>query len=179
MTTKGAAVWRYYMCLDGDNRPKTGDLDNHTIYWTADGTTAEATNNQGGAEHHVEIGNGMYAILLTSAETNCDAGNLSGGSATEGAIIVPAAGYSPETSVAAGVGSKIVEIICQVGGVEQIGVKVQVSSDADGNERVAGPLWSNALGVAGPFMLDPGSYYVWRYLANANLANPQIITVDE
>lgn len=91
MPSKGTAVWVQYVCLDGNNRPLAGDVANHTVYWTADDVRAEATNNQGGAGKHVELGNGAYEVLLTVAEATCDTGIMDGVSATSGAVIVPRA----------------------------------------------------------------------------------------
>jgi hypothetical protein len=89
MATKGAALWVPYVCLDTNSRPLAGDLANHTITWTKDGTTATATNNQGGAGAHIQIANGNYAILITATEANCASGMVGGSSATSGALIVP------------------------------------------------------------------------------------------
>jgi hypothetical protein len=89
MPIKGRAFWLPYVCLDGENRPLAGDLANHTISFWADGVDAAATNNQGGAGKHVEVGNGVYAILITAAEAACFAFALHGTSSTTDAVIVP------------------------------------------------------------------------------------------
>jgi hypothetical protein len=89
MPLKGQAFWVPYTCLDGDNLPLAGDLAQHTINWWADGTDAEATNNQGGVGKHIEIGGGEYAILITAAEADCISGALTGASSTTDAVIVP------------------------------------------------------------------------------------------
>jgi hypothetical protein len=56
------------------------------------------------------------------------------------------------------------------------GVEVWVTSDSAGTTVVAGTLTTNAAGQVA-FMLDAGTYYVWRQLARYNFANPITITV--
>jgi len=89
MSQRGVAIWVKYVCLGSNNKPLTGDLANHSLYWTADNTRASAVNNRGGAGKHVELGNGLYNILITAAEADCNCGGLDGSSATAGAAIVP------------------------------------------------------------------------------------------
>ncbi len=56
------------------------------------------------------------------------------------------------------------------------GVEVWVTSDSAGTTVVAGTLTTNAAGQVA-FMLDAGTYYLWRQLARYNFANPLTITV--
>lgn len=56
------------------------------------------------------------------------------------------------------------------------GVEVWVSTDSAGTNVVAGTLSTDASGIV-TFMLDAGSYYVWRQKSGYNFANPVAITV--
>jgi hypothetical protein len=91
MPSRGTQLWCKYVCLDSNSKPLAGDLANHSIFWTADNTRAQATNNHGGAGKHVELGNGLYNILITAAEATCDCGGIDGTSSTSNAVIVPVA----------------------------------------------------------------------------------------
>ena len=57
------------------------------------------------------------------------------------------------------------------------GVEVWVSTDSAGASVVAGTLHTSALGVA-TFMLDAGTYYLWRQKSGYNFTNPVTITVS-
>ena len=89
MAVRGKSLWVKYICIGSDYRPLTGNLDNHTLYWTRDNTRVIATNCQGGADKHVELGNGLYNILITDAEADCVSGGLDGSTTTVGASLVP------------------------------------------------------------------------------------------
>ena len=56
------------------------------------------------------------------------------------------------------------------------GVEVWVTSDSAGTTVVAGTLTTNAAGQV-TFMLDAGTYYLWRQLSRYNFSNPLTITV--
>lgn len=56
------------------------------------------------------------------------------------------------------------------------GVEVWVSTDSAGTNVVAGTLSTDASGIV-TFMLDAGSYYVWRQKSGYNFTNPVAITV--
>jgi hypothetical protein len=56
------------------------------------------------------------------------------------------------------------------------GVAVWVSSDAAGADMVAGTLRTDDMGLA-TFVLDPGSYWVWRQHPSVQFTNPQPLTV--
>jgi len=56
------------------------------------------------------------------------------------------------------------------------GAEVWITTDSAGTNVVAGTLCSDAAGLT-TFMLDAGSYYVWRQLAGYDFSNPQIIAV--
>ena len=57
------------------------------------------------------------------------------------------------------------------------GVEVWVTTDSAGTNVVAGTLSTDALGLT-TFMLDAGSYYVWRQKSGYNFTNPVSITVS-
>lgn len=57
------------------------------------------------------------------------------------------------------------------------GVEVWATTDAAGNNVVAGTLSSDTDGTV-TFMLDAGTYYIWRQLARFNFPNPQTIVVS-
>lgn len=57
------------------------------------------------------------------------------------------------------------------------GVEVWVTTDSAGTNVVAGTLSTDALGLA-TFMLDAGTYYVWRQKSGYNFTNPVTITVS-
>lgn len=56
------------------------------------------------------------------------------------------------------------------------GVEVWVTTDSAGTNVVAGTLSTDASGIV-TFMLDAGSYYVWRQKSGYNFTNPVAITV--
>lgn len=56
------------------------------------------------------------------------------------------------------------------------GVEVWITSDSAGTTVVAGTLNTNAAGQV-TFMLDAGTYYLWRQLSRYNFTNPLTITV--
>lgn len=57
------------------------------------------------------------------------------------------------------------------------GVEVWVSTDNPATNVVAGTLSTDALGLV-TFMLDAGTYYVWRQKSGYNFTNPVTITVS-
>ena len=69
------------------------------------------------------------------------------------------------------------EITVNVGGSPSDGVEVWVSTDASGNNVVAGTLVTDAFGKA-TFMLDAGSYYLWAQKAGTNFTNPTTFSVS-
>jgi hypothetical protein len=57
------------------------------------------------------------------------------------------------------------------GGDPLDGVETWITTDSAGTDLVAGTLSTNALGVA-TYMLDAGTYYLWRQLSGYNFTNP-------
>jgi len=82
------------------------------------------------------------------------------------------------TGGVAGSGALSTRIYCQTdGGVPIDGVEVWITSDEAGTNVVAGTLSSDATGLAGPFMLDAGTWFVWKQLSGYNFTNPIEIVV--
>lgn len=80
-------------------------------------------------------------------------------------------------SAEAGGGGIAYEVACTYGGNPLDGVKVWVTTDTAGSNVVA----SGYTGVLGTvtFMLEAGTYYLWKQLAGYNAAtNPETITVS-
>lgn len=63
------------------------------------------------------------------------------------------------------------------GGTAMDNVQVWISTDEAGNNVIAGTLLTNASGEV-TFMLDAGTYYVWREKAGYNFTNPQTWVVS-
>ena len=57
------------------------------------------------------------------------------------------------------------------------GVAVWVTTDAGGQNIVAGTIYSNGNGEVS-FLLDAGSYYIWMQLSGWNFSNPRQFTVS-
>lgn len=68
-------------------------------------------------------------------------------------------------------------ILSQVDGIPEDGVDVWVSTDAQGNNVVAGVYTTTMSGIVS-CLLDPGTYYIWRRKGGVTFAqNPEQITV--
>lgn len=77
-----------------------------------------------------------------------------------------------------GSGALVVTITTKTdGGVPLDGVEVWITSDAAGNNVVAGTVCSDAAGLT-TFMLDAATYYVWKQLAGYDFTNPTAIVVS-
>lgn len=57
------------------------------------------------------------------------------------------------------------------------GVEVWITTDSAGSNVIAGTLATDAMGLA-TFMLDAGTYYIWRQASGFNFTNPVAITVS-
>lgn len=57
------------------------------------------------------------------------------------------------------------------------GVQVWITTDLAGTNVIAGSLYTSSMGLA-TFVLDAGSYYLWRQISGWNFSNPQAITVS-
>jgi len=77
---------------------------------------------------------------------------------------------------ATGGGAVLETVTVTVSGLPRDGVEVWVTTDAAGLNLVANGV-TDALGEV-DFMLDPGTYYVWKQLAGVNFTNPQTTVVS-
>lgn len=77
-----------------------------------------------------------------------------------------------------GSGALSTTIYCQTDGEVAIdGVEVWITSDSAGSNVVAGTVSSDATGLV-TFMLDAGTYFVWKQLSGMNFTNPTEIVVS-
>jgi hypothetical protein len=88
----------------------------------------------------------------------------------------PVSSIAPGGQVGAGSRSTTVTVTWPDGVTPIEGVAVWVTTDAAGTNVVAGTLYTDTQGHA-TFLLDPGTYYLWRQLSGFNFANPQTLTV--
>lgn len=88
MPSRGQSITVQYYAWDTvEQEYKTGDVDNHTLFWTADGARAATENLP--TEVHAPTVPGQYQVVLSSPETDCFFGTLAGESSTAGIIILP------------------------------------------------------------------------------------------
>ena len=85
MAIKGQAITITYTAWDVNaSAPYAGDVNNHTCRISKDGSTfSTATNTP------IELGYGVYALLLTTNETNCNSLTLQVSSSTSQVVIPP------------------------------------------------------------------------------------------
>lgn len=81
-------------------------------------------------------------------------------------------------SAIGGDGAVSQDILTTVDGDPADGVEVWITSDEAGANIVAGPLASNALGIT-TFMLDAGTYFVWKQRSGINFTNPKTLIITE
>lgn len=86
-------------------------------------------------------------------------------------------GFSAYSEAGAGPGGIATTITVNVGGVPADGVEVWASTDIAGANVIAGTLITDAFGHA-VFMLDAGTYYLWKQKAAINFTNPETIVVS-
>ncbi len=88
MPSYGQTVTLNYVAWDNTNNVgKTGDVGNHTLRWIKDGTSAAPTNNP--AEVDASNAPGVYKLVMTGTEAQCQVGTLAGKSSTSGVSIIP------------------------------------------------------------------------------------------
>lgn len=81
MAQRGTPIYARYYAIDVVTQARvTGDAANHTLQWIKDATLATPAN--AGTVEHKDLGDGVYAVLLTAVETACDTGMLKGSSST-------------------------------------------------------------------------------------------------
>jgi len=97
MASYGVAQTITYNAWDtSDNSWKTGDVANHTLYWTKDGTASAVTNSP--SEVDATNKPGEYKVVLTVAEAQCIQGTLHGKSSTSNIILIPTrVSFVPQT----------------------------------------------------------------------------------
>ncbi len=77
-----------------------------------------------------------------------------------------------------GSGALVVTITVKTAGGDPLdGVEVWITSDSAGDNVVAGTVCTDAAGLA-TFMLDAGTYFVWKQLAGFDFTNPIQIVVS-
>lgn len=88
MALKGKElIVHYYAWNSNLDSPASGDADYHTIYWVKD---EEVVTPENGPEEVDAISAaGLYKILLTEDETNCNTGTITGISSTLGVVLIP------------------------------------------------------------------------------------------
>jgi hypothetical protein len=79
-------------------------------------------------------------------------------------------------SSATGNGAIPVTITVESNSLPADGVAVYITTDSAGVSLTAGTLFTDAFGVVN-FLLDPGTYYVWKQRAGINFTNPETIVV--
>jgi hypothetical protein len=109
-----------------------------------------------------DIANAVLAAIVTGAVTVED---------------VLALLYGAQASGGAGGGALPFVVTINVGGQPADGVEVWISTDLEGDNIVAGTLTTDAFGVAN-FMLDAGTYQLWKQKAGVNFTNPEEIVVS-
>lgn len=81
------------------------------------------------------------------------------------------------TSQIVGPGAIPAEVIVEDGNNQPIsGVQVWVSTDSSGTNVIGGTITTNDFGIAN-FLLNTGTYYVWRRHPNYFFTNPKTLTV--
>lgn len=85
--------------------------------------------------------------------------------------------YGAQASGGAGGGAISFTVTINVDGQPADGVEVWISTDPEGTNVIAGTLVTDAFGVA-IFMLDAGTYQLWKQKAGVNFENPEEIVVS-
>lgn len=134
------------------------------------------------------IGGSVYSAFGTA---NVAEGSVAGTYRVNGGITAPDAGgyivwgisttdYAEATiepaATTAGRGATSQTVNVTVGGVVTDGVEVWVTTDSAGANVVSSGV-TDALGNV-TFLLDAGTYYVWKQLAGANFTNPETMVVS-
>jgi hypothetical protein len=147
-------------------------------------TVTDVTN--GLTPGNVTVGGYTAAALLEllqtdTGETSASAGSVAklaqGASGLDSATVTTACETAIDNKGLSGngIGAETVTITIDDGSDPLDGAEVWVTTDSIGTNRVASGI-SNASGQV-TFMLDTGSYYVWKQLAGYNFTNPSALTV--
>ena len=128
MPSYGQSVTLTYVAWDNTNNVgKTGDVANHTLRWVKDGTSGAPLNSP--AEVDATNAPGLYKLVLTSAECQCQVGTLAGKSSTAAISIMPLTLAFENLPTAAPAAS---------GGLPTVGTGSGQISPSAGNMTVAG-----------------------------------------
>jgi hypothetical protein len=88
MASRRQSLTITYVAWDtSSNAGKTGDVENHTLRWIKDGTSAAPTNTP--SEVDPTNAPGVYRLTLTAGECTCSVGVLAGKSSTANVVIIP------------------------------------------------------------------------------------------
>ena len=88
MASRGQSVTITYRAWNtGTQAFQTGDVGNHTLRWIKDGTAAAPTNSP--SQVDATYAPGVYKLTLTTSETTCNTGTLTGTSSTSNVKIFP------------------------------------------------------------------------------------------
>jgi hypothetical protein len=85
-------------------------------------------------------------------------------------------GWTAGVGAGAGAGAVAFAVTVNVGGNPADGVEVWVTTDSAGTNVIAGTLVTDAFGHV-TFMLDVGTYYLWKQKSEVNFTNPETIIV--
>jgi len=89
MPSYGQTVTLQFVAWDTSaNAPKTGDAANFTLKWVKDGTAATPTNVPA-TEVDTTNAKGIYKIVMTATECQCQVGTICGVSSTANIVILP------------------------------------------------------------------------------------------
>ncbi len=131
----------------------------------------------------VDIGNGRYYAELTQASV-ATAGDViqtrykSANTAECPGDTLQIVGIDPSTSLVGPGAISWPVIITEDDLLTPIeGAAAWITTDLLGTNVIAGTLYTDALGEAG-FMLDAGTYYLWRQRSGYSFTNPIAITVS-
>lgn len=87
MPSYGQSVTLQYTAWNtSTNAYVTGDSANHTLRWVKDGTASAPTNSP--SEVDATNAPGIYKVVLTSTEAQCQVGTLAGKSSTSNVILI-------------------------------------------------------------------------------------------
>jgi len=171
--------------LDADGAAKTDEVVGN-IRVAKNGTVG--TPNAGSTLTHSHTGHYVYAAhagdLDTLGEVTISLNSGTNAMAPVSVQVVPAAVYDAMIAgtgkLLAGPGGTACTVHLETADAVPIAdVDVWISTDAAGDNVIAGPLQTGADGDTKiPFMLDPGNYYAWRQKSGVNFDNPQELTVS-
>jgi hypothetical protein len=101
---------------------------------------------------------------------------VTGAISAETALATLYNGWTSDAGAGSGAGAIVSVITVNVSASPEDGVEVWVSTDIEGTNVVAGTLTTDAFGQV-TFMLDAGTYFLWKQKAGVNFTNPEEIVV--